>query len=106
MGRSPTLDMPLPELSTFESAAASSLESTRTAHAAAGESRAAIIPQIEAASKEETMGRRQFIISTCDEKLLQLAQQKFEHLGDAAVFYRFLSFSEKGPEVERIHKNL
>jgi DNA repair protein SbcC/Rad50 len=49
------------------------------------------------------MGRRQFIISTCDEKLLQLAQQKFEHLGDAAIFYRFLSFSENGSEVERIH---
>lgn len=51
------------------------------------------------------MGRRQFIISTCDEKLLQLAQQKFEHLGDAAVFYRFVSFSENGPEVERIHQS-
>lgn len=49
------------------------------------------------------MRRRQFIISTCDEKLLQLAQQKFEHLGDSAVFYRFVSFSEDGPEVERLH---
>jgi exonuclease SbcC len=49
------------------------------------------------------MGHRQFIISTCDEKLLQLAQQKFAHLGDGAVFYRFTSISEDGPEVERLH---
>lgn len=48
------------------------------------------------------MGRRQFIISTCDEKLLQLAQQKFAHLGERVVYYRFTSISEDGPEVERI----
>jgi exonuclease SbcC len=47
-------------------------------------------------------GRRQFIISTCDEKMLQLAQQKFALLHDGAVFYRFTAISENGPEVERI----
>jgi exonuclease SbcC len=47
-------------------------------------------------------GHRQFIISTCDEKMLQLAQQKFALLQDGAVFYRFTAFSENGPEVERI----
>ena len=30
-------------------------------------------------------GKRQFIISTCDEKLLQLARQKFRHLGERGV---------------------
>ncbi len=47
-------------------------------------------------------GRRQFIISTCDEKLLQLARQKFAHLEGGAVYYRFTAISEDGPEVERI----
>jgi len=30
---------------------------------------------------EPNTGTRQFIISTCDEKLLQLARQKFSHIG-------------------------
>lgn len=47
-------------------------------------------------------GHRQFIISTCDEKMLQLAQQKFAVLKGDAVFYRFTAISENGPEVERI----
>ena len=47
-------------------------------------------------------GHRQFIISTCDEKMLQLAQQKFALLHDDAVFYRFTAITKNGPEVERI----
>jgi len=47
-------------------------------------------------------GRRQFIISTCDEKLLQLARQKFRHLGEGAVFYRFDAIGSEGPVVERM----
>ena len=46
--------------------------------------------------------RRQFVISTCDEKLLQLARQKFRHLGDRAKFYRFASISENGPIVDEV----
>ena len=46
--------------------------------------------------------RRQFIISTCDEKFLQLARQKFRHLGDGAKFYRFTSIGADGPSVEEI----
>lgn len=45
---------------------------------------------------------RQFVISTCDEKLLQLARQKFRHLSDRAKFYRFLGIGEDGPLVEEI----
>jgi exonuclease SbcC len=44
--------------------------------------------------------RRQFVISTCDEKLLQLARQKFRRLGERAKFYRFTSFGSSGPTVE------
>ncbi len=47
-------------------------------------------------------GNRQFIISTCDEKMLQLAQQKFAVLKGDAIFYRFNAISENGPEVERL----
>jgi exonuclease SbcC len=47
-------------------------------------------------------GERQFVISTCDEKLLQLARQKFRHLGPAAKFYRFSAIGADGPMVSEI----
>ncbi|MGX9717103.1 AAA family ATPase [Janthinobacterium lividum] len=47
-------------------------------------------------------GQRQFVISTCDEKLLQLARQKFRHMGDAAKFYRFSAIGSEGPLVSQI----
>ena len=51
---------------------------------------------------ESEFGKRQFIISTCDEKLLQLARQKFRHLGGRAKFYRFSAISAEGPVVDEI----
>lgn len=51
---------------------------------------------------ESEVGRRQFIISTCDEKLLQLARQKFSHFGDRARFYRFSAISAEGPVVDEV----
>ena len=51
---------------------------------------------------ESHVGRRQFIISTCDEELLQLAQQKFRHLGARAKFYRFSAIGSDGPVVDEI----
>ena len=51
---------------------------------------------------EPTPWKRQFVISTCDEKLLQLARQKFRHLGEGAKFYRFAAIGENGPMVEEI----
>ncbi len=51
---------------------------------------------------ESDVGKRQFIISTCDEKLLQLARQKFRHLGEKAAFYRFDAIGPEGPVVEKI----
>ena len=44
-------------------------------------------------------GQRQFVLSTCDEKFLQLARQKFGHLGNRARFYTFTAISEEGPVV-------
>lgn len=51
-------------------------------------------------SSEE--GARQFVISTCDEKLLQLARHKFRHMGSAAKFYRFQAIGSDGPMVSEI----
>jgi exonuclease SbcC len=51
---------------------------------------------------EPGAGSRQFVISTCDEKLLQLARQKFRHLGKRAKFYRFAAISEDGPIVDEV----
>jgi exonuclease SbcC len=51
---------------------------------------------------ESEVKQRQFIISTCDEKFLQLARQKFRHLGDRAKFYQFTSVGADGPSVEEI----
>ena len=45
---------------------------------------------------------RQFVISTCDEKLLQLARQKFRHFGERAKFYRFKAIGAEGPQVEEM----
>lgn len=45
---------------------------------------------------------RQFILSTCDEKLLQLARQKFRYLGERAKFYRFTAIGADGPVIEEI----
>jgi exonuclease SbcC len=47
-------------------------------------------------------GEQQFVISTCDEKLLQLARHKFRHLGSAAKFYRFQAIGTDGPMVSEI----
>lgn len=47
-------------------------------------------------------GERQFVISTCDEKLLQLARHKFRHMGTSAKFYRFQAIGSEGPMVSEI----
>jgi exonuclease SbcC len=47
-------------------------------------------------------GDHQFVISTCDEKLLQLARQKFRHFDNRAKFYLFSALGAEGPVVEEI----
>ncbi|HVB57994.1 MAG TPA: AAA family ATPase [Candidatus Acidoferrales bacterium] len=44
-------------------------------------------------------GQRQFVMSTCDEKFLQLARQKFRHLGARAKFYTFSAIGADGPVI-------
>ena len=47
-------------------------------------------------------GPRQFILSTCDDRLFQLARQKFRHLGSRAAFYAFSSLGNDGPLIDSI----
>ncbi len=51
---------------------------------------------------ESEVEKRQFIISTCDEKLLQLARQKFRRLGEGAKFYRFTAIGADGPTIKDV----
>lgn len=51
---------------------------------------------------ESEVGRRQFVISTCDDKFLQLARQKFRHLGDRARYYSFSAIGADGPMVQDV----
>ena len=51
---------------------------------------------------ESESEQRQFIISTCDEKFLQLARQKGRHLDDRAQFYNFWAIGADGPLVQRL----
>ena len=51
---------------------------------------------------ESDENHRQFVISTCDEKLLLLARQKFHHLGTGAKFYAFSAIDNDGPVVEAV----
>lgn len=48
---------------------------------------------------ESNPGRHQFVISTCDERMLQIARQKFRHLPGGATFYRFLGIGGDGPMI-------
>lgn len=45
--------------------------------------------------------QRQFIISTCEERLFSLMQKKFARLHGGAIFYEFLGMSDDGPIIER-----
>ena len=47
-------------------------------------------------------GPGQFVISTCDRKVLQLARKRFRHLGRDARFYEFSAIGRDGPVVEEI----
>ncbi len=47
-------------------------------------------------------GPRQFILSTCDDRLFQLARQKFRHLGSRAAFCTFIASGKDGPQIEAV----
>jgi DNA repair protein SbcC/Rad50 len=48
---------------------------------------------------ESADGGKQFIISTCDDRFLELARQKFRAHGDRAKFYQFAGVRPVGPLV-------
>ena len=50
---------------------------------------------------ENGLGGRQVVISTCDERLFQLARQKFAPFGNLAKLYRFVSIGRQGPIIEQ-----
>jgi exonuclease SbcC len=45
---------------------------------------------------------RQFILAICDERLLQLARQRFHYLGGRSVVYRLNALSSEGPAIDRL----
>ena len=47
-------------------------------------------------------GPGQFVISTCDRKVLQLARKRFRHLEGDARFYEFSAIGRDGPVVEEV----
>ena len=47
-------------------------------------------------------GPSQFVISTCDEDVFQLARSRLRHLGGDARFYQFAAIGADGPVVEEI----
>lgn len=49
-----------------------------------------------------TDGARQFIVSTCDDRFLELARQKFRTFGDRAKFYEFRALGNDGPVVAEL----
>ena len=63
----------------------------------------AFLDLIDGLLNDREAGGRQFVISTCDEKLLQLARQKFAYRNDGARFYAFKGIGEDGPVVEQEH---
>lgn len=45
---------------------------------------------------------RQFLISTCDEKLFRLMRQRFSNIPARTLFYEFVSIGEEGPSIQRL----
>jgi exonuclease SbcC len=52
---------------------------------------------------ENADGGKQFIISTCDDRFLELARQKFRAVGDRARFYQFTAIGSDGPVVSELN---
>lgn len=46
-------------------------------------------------------GKRQFIISTCEERLFELMKNKFAKIEGGAIFYRFTEINTDGPIVTK-----
>lgn len=48
---------------------------------------------------------RQFLISTCDERLFRLMRQKFSNITKKVLFYEFNSIGDDGPSVRKVPRN-
>ena len=46
--------------------------------------------------------QRQFIISTCEDRLFRLMHQKFSRMDGKVIFYVFESIGENGPKIKRL----
>lgn len=51
---------------------------------------------------EDGKTNRQFIISTCEERLFGLMRQRFGNLGNRAIMYEFISIGDNGPSIKRL----
>ena len=64
----------------------------------------AFLDLIDGLLNDREAGGRQFVVSTCDEKLLQLARQKFAYRDDRARFYAFKGIGMKARSSNRKRK--
>ena len=48
------------------------------------------------------VGRRQFIVSTCDKGLFHMARSRLRHLGQNVRFYEFTAIGRDGPAIEEV----
>ena len=60
----------------------------------------AFLDLIDGLLSDHGAGKRQFVLSTCDEKFLELAREKFAYRGGNVKYYSFNGIGENGPIVE------
>ena len=59
----------------------------------------AFLDLIDGLLNDHSAGKRQFVVSTCDQKFLELAREKFAYRGESVKCYSFLGIGEDGPIV-------
>ena len=59
----------------------------------------AFLDLIDGLLSDNGAGKRQFVLSTCDEKFLELAREKFAYRGKSVKYYSFRGIGENGPIV-------
>ena len=57
----------------------------------------AFLDLIDGLMNDNGAGKRQFVISTCDQKFLELAREKFAYRGESVKYYSFRGIGEDGP---------
>lgn len=51
---------------------------------------------------EATKANKQFIVSTCEDRLFGLMRQRFRRLNGRAIMYEFVSIGDNGPVIKRL----